>query len=110
MVDFSHLHERLTGTGARITNLVHQSIIGFLLILSKLGVVTFHSSALDDVIVGGLETWIAINLIVMSVLLLRRSFTTPHIKETKCQKCGSQAEVIEAKLRCHTCGALTELK
>jgi hypothetical protein len=110
VVDLSHFHEKLTGTGARVTNLVHQSIIGFLLILSKLGVITFRPNALDDMIIGGLEAWIAINLIVMSVLLLRRSFTTPHIKETKCQKCGSQAEVIEAKLRCHTWGAITELK
>jgi len=86
------------GFKANITNLIHQIVIASVFILSHIGAVTFN-----EPISIGIDVWVATNLIAMSFMVLRKSFTTPDVVNVKCPKCEFSME--SSSLTCKNCGS-----
>jgi hypothetical protein len=96
--------ERLQGTRVKIGNIIQISLFGFFIIINKIGVASLR---IDPQYVNVLEIWVASNAIYFSYVILKRPFTTPHVKDVKSPQCSTPMRSII--LKCGVCGAIFDL-
>jgi len=91
------------GTSTYAYMLVHMIVTAGVFLVGKLGF-TNTTNLYASYFFGGLDYWVAASLIAMAYVIVKRPFTTPHVIDAKCFKCGGT--MAADKLKCQTCGAV----